>query len=133
MASLPSIILLKLIAFDDRPEKRVKDAIDIDIIIKHYFGLQEDNVYENHNDPFLNEDLVNAGTELSEISAIVIGREIKKIINENQILLDRVKNILKAHIQQTAGGRFIRIMLTGDDTVAGKVKLLENMLAGLTQ
>ena len=133
VASLPSIVLLKLIAFDDRPEKRVKDAIDIDIIIKHYFGLQEDNVYENHNDLFLNEDLVNAGTELSEISAFVIGREIKKIIKENQILLDRVKNILKAHIQQAAGGRFIRIMLTGDDTVAGKVKLLENMLAGLTQ
>lgn len=29
IATLPSIVLLKLIAFDDRPEKRSKDARDI--------------------------------------------------------------------------------------------------------
>ena len=133
VASLPSIVLLKLIAFDDRPEKRLKDAIDIDVIIKHYFGLQEDNIYENHNDLFLNETLVNAATELSEISAVVIGREIKKIINGNQALLDRIKNILQAHIEQTAGSRFIRAMIAGNDTVAGKIKLLGNMLTGLRQ
>lgn len=133
VASLPSIVLLKLIAFDDRPEKRLKDAIDIDVIIKHYFGLQEDNIYENHNDLFLNETLVNAATELSEISAIVIGREIKKIINGNQALLDRIKNILQAHIEQAAGSRFIRAMIAGNDTVAGKIKLLGNMLTGLSQ
>lgn len=133
VASLPSIVLLKLIAFDDRPEKRLKDAIDIDVIIKHYFDLQEDNIYENHNDLFLNETMVNAATELSEISAIVIGREIKKIINGNQALLDRIKNILQAHIEQAAGSRFIRAMIAGNDTVAGKIKLLGNMLTGLSQ
>lgn len=133
VASLPSIVLLKLIAFDDRPEKRVKDAIDIENIIHHYFDLQSDNIYANHSDLFINTDLVNETTELPEISAIVIGREIGKIINENQPLEERVKNILQTHIEQAAGSLFIRSMMTGDDTVAGKIKLLQNMFTGLTQ
>ncbi|MET0637768.1 MAG: nucleotidyl transferase AbiEii/AbiGii toxin family protein [Chitinophagaceae bacterium] len=133
VASLPSIVLLKLIAFDDRPEKRVKDAIDVDNIVNYYFDLQSDNIYANHNELFLNEDLVNETTELSEISALVIGREINKIINGNLTLLDRVKMILQTHIEQAVSSLFIRSMINGDDTVAGKVKLLKNMLIGLTQ
>jgi predicted nucleotidyltransferase len=40
VATLPSIILLKLIAYDDRPEHRSKDARDISGIITHFFDLQ---------------------------------------------------------------------------------------------
>ena len=63
----------------------------------------------------------------------VIGRETKKIINGNQLLLNRVKNILQAHIEQAADSRFIRFMMSGNETVAGKVKLLVKMLTGISQ
>ena len=52
VASLPAIVLLKLIAFDDRPEKRMKDALDIASILDHFFDLQADLIYEKHNDLF---------------------------------------------------------------------------------
>ena len=40
VASLSSIVLLKLIAYDDRPEQRAKDGRDVGSIIEHYFDLE---------------------------------------------------------------------------------------------
>lgn len=42
IATLSSIVLLKLIAFDDRPEIRFKDARYIANIISHFFDLHAD-------------------------------------------------------------------------------------------
>lgn len=81
IATLPSIVLLKLIAFDDRPEKRSKDARDVANIIEHFFDLQADLIYNNHADLFPDED---DGQTLQEIAATVIGREIKAICASNE-------------------------------------------------
>jgi predicted nucleotidyltransferase len=89
IASLASIVLLKLIAYDDRPEIRTQDIKDVAIIINHYFHVESDLIYEKHNDLFENEDL-----ELVDIAAIVIGREMKSILNTNEALKDRVLGIL---------------------------------------
>jgi predicted nucleotidyltransferase len=48
VASLAAIVLLKLVAYDDRPEKRIKDARDIGNILENYFDLQSDLVYNYH-------------------------------------------------------------------------------------
>jgi predicted nucleotidyltransferase len=42
VATLPSIVLLKLIAYDDRPEHRQNDAGDIAHIIGYYFDIETD-------------------------------------------------------------------------------------------
>lgn len=89
VASLPSIVLLKLIAFDDRPEKRTQDIKDIGIIISHYFHIEDSLIYDKHNDLFGDEDL-----ELEDIAAIVIGRELKPILASNRSLQDRLLGIL---------------------------------------
>lgn len=52
VATLPSIILLKFIAYDDRPEVRTKDARDIINIMLHFFELQADLIYDSHADLF---------------------------------------------------------------------------------
>src|SRR5690242_428632 len=69
VATLQAIILLKLIAYDDRPEQRSKDARDIANILLHFFDLHADLIYEHHGDLFGVEE-----RSLEEISAIVIGR-----------------------------------------------------------
>lgn len=95
IASLASIVLLKLIAYDDRPEIRTQDIKDVAIIINHYFHVESDLIYEKHNDLFENEDL-----ELVDIAAIVIGREMKSILNTNEALRDRVLGILSLSEKQ---------------------------------
>jgi len=129
IATLPSIVLLKLIAFDDRPEKRSKDARDIANIISHFFDLQADLIYEKHTDLFADEA---NDQSLEEIAATVIGREIKKICVSNESLMERLKKILQSHIDLKDESSFIRNMVaeTGG-TVEMSVQLLQNIRLSL--
>jgi len=52
VSSLAGIVILKLIAWDDRPEIRSQDIRDISLIIQHYFKLEEELIYTHHNDLF---------------------------------------------------------------------------------
>lgn len=123
VASLPSIVLLKMIAFDDRPEQRAKDAKDIASIITHYFDLQADFIYSHHIDLF--EDETDSKT-LEEISAIVIGREIKAICAGNIALLERLQLILSTHTRRAAESNFVRYMVEETNTnVRQCVQLLQ--------
>ncbi|MGC4233246.1 MAG: nucleotidyl transferase AbiEii/AbiGii toxin family protein [Niabella sp.] len=108
IATLPSIVLLKLIAFDDRPERRAKDPRDIANIISHYFDLQADFIYENHTDQFADD---NDPRSLEEIAATVIGKEIREIAKANQKLHERLCTILDSHIEQAERSPFIRNMV----------------------
>lgn len=129
VASLPAIVLLKLIAFDDHPEKRMKDALDIASIIDHFFDLQADRIYEKHNDLF-GDDTVT----LEEISASVIGREIKHIVGENVTLLDRLTSILNVHIEMNEKSSFLRNMIgDSESTIENKTRLLQNMYKSLME
>jgi predicted nucleotidyltransferase len=56
IATLPSIVLLKLIAFDDRPENRFKDPRNIINIILHFFDLQAELIYSQHSDLFAGDE-----------------------------------------------------------------------------
>lgn len=49
-ATLSAIILLKLISYDDRPERSGKDPRDIAGIIRDFFHLQSELIYEQHVD-----------------------------------------------------------------------------------
>jgi predicted nucleotidyltransferase len=128
IATLPAIVLLKLIAYDDRPEIRFKDARDIVNIITHYFDLQAETIYEHHADLFGGEE-----GSLSEISANVIGREMKKIIDDNIDLYNRLTGIIIKQIELKANSAFIRNMVNEDNSnVEEVIRLLENLLDGLT-
>jgi predicted nucleotidyltransferase len=95
VATLPSILLLKLIAYDDRPEVRLKDAGDISWIIMHYFDLQAPLIYAKHGDIFKRDDIDDMSSQ--QICATVIGREIKAIIATNEELKQRLLRILAEH------------------------------------
>tara|TARA_R110002124_G_scaffold106373_2_gene258038 strand:+ start:261 stop:1019 length:759 start_codon:yes stop_codon:yes gene_type:complete len=92
-ATLIGIVLLKLIAYDDRPERRQKDATDIGNILLNFFPLHQDLIYSIHLDMFGEQERT-----LENISAIVLGREIKKIVSSNASLIDRLNRILNDHI-----------------------------------
>jgi predicted nucleotidyltransferase len=129
IATLPSIVLLKLIAFDDRPEQRFKDARDIANIITHFFDLQADLIYEKHTDLFTDE---NDGRSMEETASIVIGREIKKIANPNDSLMRRLNKILQSHIDLKDESLFIRNMVAETNgTVEISVQLLKNIFLSL--
>ena len=126
VATLPGIVLLKLISYDDRPDQRSKDPVDIINIIRNYFSLQSDLIYDEHNDLF-DEDV-----SLSDIAARVIGREIRKPLSDNEKLSNRVTAILNDHIIKGENSNFILNMIeSSDKTVDEYVHLLTMILKGI--
>jgi len=127
VATLAGIVLLKLVAFDDRPEIRSKDARDITNIITHYFDLQAEMIYENHADLFADEEV-----SLSEISATVIGREINKIVADNPNLHQRLITVISKQIELKSKSSFIRNMVSeSKGTVNEMTDLLKSLLKGI--
>ena len=76
--TLPGIVLLKLLAFQERPEIRRDDIKDISKILKHFFDMYADEIYEKHNDLFGDTDI-----NLNWIAARVLGRDMSKIAQLN--------------------------------------------------
>ncbi|MBT9484503.1 nucleotidyl transferase AbiEii/AbiGii toxin family protein [Sediminibacterium sp.] len=129
VATLPAIILLKFVAYDDRPEKRMKDAGDIANIIDNFFELQSDHIYDHHADIFT---AAVDNMEMEEISAIAIGQDINSIIAENYPLKARILNILDKHLALLEESRFLRnMLLTENDTIEKRAKLLQHIRDGI--
>lgn len=93
ICSIPSVILLKLIAYDDRPDNRPNDPIDIDSILKHYPSIESEMIWGEYN--FLYDDDVSH----EDVGIKVLGYEISKIILKNEKLTKRVLDILDRAIK----------------------------------
>lgn len=126
VATLPSIVLLKLIAYDDRPEHRQKDATDIANILLHFFELNDNFIYDNHNDLFGSED-----STIENISAVVIGREMRKIAKDNERLVSRLQGILNGHISLKQKSPFVQQMAKEINTdIETVIQFLKNIQEG---
>lgn len=88
--TLPGIVILKLMAWQDRPEIRRDDIKDMSNILKHFFDMYADEIFENHNDLFGANDF-----ELHLIAARVMGREMNKIAKRNEMLHNRLRDLLE--------------------------------------
>jgi len=123
--SIPGIVILKMIAYDDRPGRRGKDVEDIDAICKHYPILEDENIWSNHS------DLYDGGLDHFEIGMMVLGREMSRIISGHKQLYNRVVDILTRAIHLKSG--FIPLMVKDPEkeTINQKSLLLRNILTGL--
>lgn len=127
--TLPGIVLLKLIAWDDRPEVRRDDIKDVSDILNHFFDMYDNEIFENHHDLFENEEV-----SLKHIAARVMGREMNKIANKNESLFRRIENILTANTINSIDSNMARIMIEYfDNTIDDNVELLKHLRRGFTE
>lgn len=128
VCTLPGIVILKLIAYDDRPEFRQKDIQDVALIVKHYFDIESDVIYESHADLF--EDQI----DLSLIAARVLGRQMKIILNRSSDLENRVIAILENALRDSAGSKMVELMLAGNqNSIGSAIDLLKEILKGIRE
>jgi predicted nucleotidyltransferase len=112
------MIILKLVSWSDRPEERENDLADILMIIDHYFDHFFDEIIKFHVDLFT-EDF-----NKYLISAEVLGREARLILNKSDILEKRIINLLESQIyagQQSKIARNWAIKKSWDITFSQKV------------
>jgi predicted nucleotidyltransferase len=127
VCTLPGIVLLKLIAFDDKPEIRMKDMKDIGFIIEHYFRLRTDEIAESHFDLWEIESF-----DEKRIGARVLGREIRLIIEKSGRLQKRIISILNTNSTDADTSRMARNMISGEiDSLEEAMNLLKEILTGL--
>ncbi len=129
VCSIPSVILLKLIAFDDRPENRPNDPLDIDSIIQFYPEIETEMIWGEYNFLYIDND------ELSheEIGIKVLGHELSKIIFDNEHLTERVLNILTKAIGLKSELPKRMIQNSEEETVASKIKKLDMLKTGIEE
>ena len=103
VASLPSLLVLKLIAWKDRGIKDNRDGVDIATIITNYgTPVSEDRLYGNESDLLiLEEDLGLAGARL-------LGRDIAKIVGSG--LLETLLTILEEETADMGDQRLVIAM-----------------------
>jgi predicted nucleotidyltransferase len=126
VCNIPSIIILKLIAFDDRPERRVKDVKDIAGILKYYPSLEQDHIWENYFDLYEQE------RSHEDVAMIGLGREMNAIARGNEKLQERLVSILQKGIAGRSSLADHMVMDSEKENIAQKRAILGNILLGLT-
>jgi len=128
VCTLAGIVILKLIAWDDRPEIRGDDIDDIAEIIKNYFHFNSDAIWEHHSDLFTDDN------ELDEIASQYLGREIGKIISGNEKLIIRVKRILEKGLSVSDSNNLDELLAReSDETIDYSRSMISHILTGIKE
>lgn len=97
--TLYGIIILKLIAWSDRPEERENDLGDILLIISKYYMLMWNHILDNHFD--LLEDLEGDGKKSQRlIASRVLGREASTILKKSEKVRNRIYWVLEDNLSK---------------------------------
>ena len=129
VCTLAGIVLLKLIAYDDRPEHRLKDIQDIGLILRHYFDIAESDIFEYHNDLFDADDY-----DITQIAAQVLGRQIHSITKRSKPLQERIEGILDKQIGLGEDSNVAGILVWNTDwSITYTLNLLRQLRRGLEE
>lgn len=128
VCTLAGIVILKLIAWDDRPEMRGDDIDDIAEIIKNYFHFNSDAIWEHHSDLFTDDN------DLDEIASQYLGREIGKITSGNAKLNERIIGILEKGLRDSNSNNLDELLAReSDESIDYSRSLISHILAGIKE
>jgi len=125
--SIPGVMILKLIAYDDRPNNRMKDVVDINSICQKYPSLESDFIWGNHF------DLYGGNLEHEEVGIIVLGREMKKLVKDNKKLESRLIKIMDNALNEESPMLTLMIQNAETETIAEKKGIIEKLKMGFTR
>ena len=127
---LPGMVLLKLVAWSDRPEDRGNDPYDILRIIEYYNDLEFDTNMLEHF------DLIPEENDFDDrlFSARILGRKAKAYLDESEDLETRIFEVLEENTVDAEESRIAKYWATekGWD-LEYCVALLEEFKAGLSE
>tara|TARA_R110000868_G_scaffold144150_1_gene362918 strand:- start:41453 stop:42166 length:714 start_codon:yes stop_codon:yes gene_type:complete len=128
--TLPGMVILKLIAWSDRPEERDSDLGDILRIIEHYFNLNFNDIVEHHNDTFPEEDELDQ----LKISARVLGRKASKFLNVSKAINDRILKTINDNVIEVENSAIAKQWVKNKDwSLEYAVEILEEFKMGLVE
>lgn len=106
IASIPPLqgmVILKLIAWSDRPEERENDLSDILLIIQHYYTLKWDDIVAQHFDKLNYEPF-----DQLQIAAEVLGRNSRIYLDKSEAISARILLVLESNLKEPAKSAIAR-------------------------
>lgn len=100
---LPGMVILKLIAWSDRPEERGDDFADILKIIHHYYNLRWEEIVEIHYDTLDKEPF-----DRLFIAAEVLGRNARVYLQKSEAISSRILKVLENNLQEATQSAIAR-------------------------
>lgn len=94
---LEGMVILKLIAWSDRPEERENDLSDILKIIEHYYALKWDEIVEIHYDTLDREPF-----DQKIIAAEVLGRNARLYLDKSKAISEKILKVLESNLQDAS-------------------------------
>jgi predicted nucleotidyltransferase len=135
VAPLHGIFLLKLIAWSERPEHRMKDLDDMERIIYHYWDFCEREVFgtELHLDLF---EFEGEDADIQIWGARVLGRHLARMLSGSPRLHEEVIALIakQADMRVKVGPlllRFSRSIESDDRDINLGKRMLDHLIAGL--
>ncbi len=127
VSPIEGIMILKLVAWNDKPDSRIKDLEDIAFLLKNGWDIYENEAYENHLDLF-DEDF-----EQTKVAAQIIGRKMKPILELNSKLKQTITSILENAIKEKPRTENLEIVFAKnlDKTIEETTKILALILKGI--
>lgn len=128
--TLPGMVVLKLIAWGDRPDQRDNDLADVLVVLDNFFDLEYDDIVENHHDTFP----VEGEFDRLKIAAKVLGRKVQEILAKNPKVQDRIKELLNENLTDVEQSSIAKewARLKGCE-VKYSIELLQAFHEGLTE
>jgi len=128
--SLPGMVVLKLIAWSDRPEDRGNDLYDILRIIEHYFDLNFDEIVEHHFDTFPNDDKLDQ----FKIAARVLGRKASKFLSVSEAINNRILKTINENVVNVEKSAIAKQWIRDKEwDLKYAVEILEELKRGLIE
>lgn len=128
--SLSGMVILKLIAWSDRPEERDSDLYDILRIIEYYFDLNFDEIVEHHNDTFPEEE----DLDQLKIAARVLGRKASQYLNVSEPIKSRILNTLNDNVSDAKNSAIAKQWVSKKEwDLEYAVQILEEFKLGIIE
>ena len=128
--SLPGMVVLKLVAWSDRPEERNSDLGDILRIIEHYFSLNLDDIVEFHNDIFPEEGELDQ----LKIAARVLGRKARPFLDVSPAINERILNTINDNVIKVENSEIAKQWIRNKDwNLEYAVEILDELRIGLVE
>lgn len=107
VASLPGLVILKLVAWSEDPHRRKQDPIDVGAVMMNYSDVADDLLFTEHAD--LLED---PSFDVSVAGARILGRDVAPLLRNDE-LKTLVLNLLRANTADDYESPFVQGMGQG--------------------
>ena len=97
---MEGIFILKLISWNEKPADRAKDLEDLQFILKNYFELNQERIYNEHTDCF--EEIPEQSFQLSA-GARVLGRDMAEALKLSEQLRATIDKVLDQRLRGNLG------------------------------